>query len=60
MTALVVPLAMTARTEIIRKKKVTTLIAGVILVSIICVLMSMSLADCAVPGISMSLYIADL
>lgn len=44
MTALVVPRAMTTRTEIIRKKKVTTLIAGVILVSMVCVLMSMSLA----------------
>ena len=35
MIALVAPLAMTARMEVMRRKKVMTLIAGVILVSII-------------------------
>ena len=56
MTAFVVPLAMTTRMEVIRRKKVMTLIAGVILVSMICVLMSMKLANCATLGIPMSPY----
>ncbi len=56
MTALVVPLAMTTRMEVIRRKKVMTLIAGVILVSMIGVLMSMRLADCAILGTPMSSY----
>lgn len=50
MKALVVPRAMTTRTEIIRRNKAMTLIAGVILVSMICVLMSMSLENCAILG----------
>lgn len=48
MTALVVPLAMVTRMEMIRSRKVITLIAGVILVSIICILRSISLANCAI------------
>ncbi len=56
MTALVLPLAMTTRIEVIRRKKVMTLIAGVILVSMIRVLMGVSLATCAMPRISSSPY----
>lgn len=56
MIALVVPLAMTTRMEVIRRKTVMTLTAGMILVSIIRVLMSMSLANCAILWILMSSY----
>lgn len=56
MKALVVPLAMTTRMEVIRRNKVMTLIAGVMLVSMICLLMGTSPANCAVLGIPMILY----
>lgn len=45
MIALVVPLAMTTRAEVIRRNVVMTLTAGVILVSMIRVLMRMNLAN---------------
>ena len=56
MTALVIPLAMTTRMEVMRRNKVMTLIAGVILMSMIRVLMSMRLAACAILGITMRPY----
>ena len=54
MTALVIPLAMTTRMEVMRRKKVITLIAGMMLVSMINVLISMSFANCAIFGITIS------
>lgn len=56
MTALVITLAMTTKMEVIRRNTVMALTASVILVSIIRVLMSTSLANCAILGIPMSPY----
>ena len=57
MIALVVPLAMTTRVEVIRRKEVMTLIAGLILASMIHVpMMNISLWNSANIGILISFH----
>lgn len=56
MTALVVPLAMTTRMEVIRRNKVRTLIAGLMLASMIRIVGSMSHALRTILAIPTSLY----
>ena len=51
MMALVVPLAMTTRMEVIERNIVMTLIAGTVFLSIILVQDSKSLANYAIPAI---------
>ena len=51
MMALVVPLAMTTRMEVIKRNIVTILIAGTVFLSIILVQDSKSLANYAIPAI---------
>jgi len=52
----VIPLAMTAIMEVIRRNKSMTLTAGVMLLSMVFVLMDMRLKKCAISRRSMSLY----